>query len=383
MSLRVDVLLPNTSQYEVLHHFARKLFEAFQRQGYACRLLTKEEYSKTLFQSPPDFTVGFNGAPVDERGEFLCDQASVPHLSCLVDPPYRFLQLQTSPYIFVTCDDRFWVEAFKTVQHPNYYFMPHGVEKELAPDPLLKRAYDIVFLGTFIDGEKHRKSWRSEFPEPVWKAMEEAAEAALADENLHFMQALLSILNEKKQFDAIEHFDLASVGQELELYIKARDRIDLIRSIKSSQVDIFGGTVDDTGWQQHFAKQSNVVVHPPVSYHEALRIMKQAKIVLNSGLKNVYGAHERVFSGLAAGAAVLTSSNPFLREHFTDGESILLYRHNDLALVDDLLQHYLHDEQARQALVQAGRSLVMKHHTWDVRLRDLLPAVLPAIQALK
>ena len=43
MVFKIDVLMPSTSQYEVLHHFARKLYEAFVRQGAICRLLSGDE----------------------------------------------------------------------------------------------------------------------------------------------------------------------------------------------------------------------------------------------------------------------------------------------------------------------------------------------------
>lgn len=382
MSLKVDVLLPNSSQYEVLHHFAKKLYEAFSRQGYRARLLHKQEYFKTIFKDPPAFTIGFNGAPVDESKEFLCDKAFVPHVSCLVDPPYRFMNLQSSPYILITCDDRACTEMFKTVQHPNYYFLPHAVERELAPDPLLQRDYDIVFLGSYIDGERHRLKWRGQFPEVVWKAMEGAAEGAMADERLHFMQAFLDRINQAFTTEGAVVFDLAEALQELELYVKARDRTELIRSIKSSQVHVFGSGIDGGGWEGAFSGQDNIVIHPAVPYPEALHIMKRSKIVLNSGLKSTYGAHERVFSGLAAGAAVLTSSNPYLTDNFEDEESILLYRHEELGLVDEKLRHYLHHDREREELVRKGRDLVIEHHTWDARVNSLMPEIMPVLESL-
>lgn len=382
MTPKVDVLLPNSSQYEVLHHFARKVYEALGRLGYEARLLSRCEYTETLFSDPPLFTIGFNGAPIDEEGEFLCDKALVPHIACLVDPPYRFLSLQSSPFIFVTCDDRVCVDFFKSEQHPHYYFLPHGVEKELSYCPAEERVYDAVFLGSSIDPERHRLQWHHQFPEFVWKTMEASAEAVLADGGLHFMQAFLHSLNQAETLP-FSTFSLAEAFQELELYLKARDRIALIKSIKCSRVDVFGGNLDGLGWRELLAGQSNVVIHPSVSYGEAIKIMQRSKIVLHSGIKSGYGAHERIFSGLAAGAAVLATSNPFLSDHFEEGTSILLYNHQGLDRIDEKVHFYLKNEARRQSLAEEGRHLAMRDHTWDRRLSLLLPQLLPIICRLR
>lgn len=378
----VDVLLPNTSQYGVLHLFTLKLSEALKRQGFSVRLLPKEVYSRTLFESPPDFTIGFNGAPRDDNGEFLCELALVPHVACLVDPPYRFLDLQTSPYIFVGCDDRACVELFKTPQHPQYYFFPHGVEPELAPDSSLLRRYDVVFLGSWMSSSLRRKRWKEMFPEIISACMEEAAEEALGNSEKHFIQIFLNLVNAKADLSNIPLSSLAQVLQDLELYLKARDREDLLRSITSCRVDFFGNTTDESRTDLFFKDKPNIALHPAVEYSEAINIMKQSKIVLNSGIKSTYGGHERIFSGLAAGAAVMTSDNPFIREYFQDEQSILTYRHKHLDLVDAKLRYFLNDEQTRYSLVEKGRSLVMQHHTWDARLNKFLPQVLPAIRSL-
>lgn len=377
MPRKVDVLLPNRSQYEVLHHFATKLYEAFCRLGYDSRLLRKEEYTKLLFDDPPDVTMGFNGAPQNEEGDLLCDQAMVPHLSLLVDPPYRFLGLQSSPYVTIACDDRVCAEMFKSVLFPNYAFCPHAVEPELATDPSSARPYDVVFLGSFIDQDKHRHQWSEQFPKNVAETMVAAAELALQNDALHFMQAFIALINEKKAVEHIEHFSLPDALQELELYVKACDRIKLIRSITSSEVHVFGSTVEDSNWKDLFAAQSNVIVHPAVNYGEALHIMQQSKIVLNSSVKSVYGAHERIFSGLNAGAAVLTSANPYLRDHFEDDVSILFYQHKELGLIDEKVVKMLAATQKRQSIAVAAQQLISKHHTWDRRINEFLVPLMP------
>lgn len=383
MTLKVDVILPENSQYLVLHHFTEKLFEAFQRKGYQARLLTLEKYKKNLFTNRPDFTIGFNGAPFDEISkEFFCDQTRVPHISCLVDPPYRFMRLLTSPYIIIACDDNYWVEAFKEEGYSNLYFLPHAIEPELAPDFTAEPIYDAVFLGTYIDPETCVKQWRDRHPEQICQAMEEALERPFSKERIYFPRAIIEALNSKMKKETIPQFNLALVLQDLEMYIKGRERIELIRSIKNTRVDVFGGSLTSTGWKEQFASQPNVVVHSEVTYDKAINIIRQSKIVLSTNMKSSQGGHERIFSALALGSAVLTSSNSYLEEHFKDSKSILLYSPYDLSILDDKVFLFLQDDITRKESIQNGRELVMSKHTWDERLSEFMPKVLPVIQAL-
>ena len=51
MRYKIDVLMPNFSQYNALHYFTRKFYEAFQRAGHECRLLDGEERYFSLWKA--------------------------------------------------------------------------------------------------------------------------------------------------------------------------------------------------------------------------------------------------------------------------------------------------------------------------------------------
>jgi len=46
---RIDLFMPTVSQYEVLHHLTRKLYEALTRQGVNCRLLVGDKKKSKAF----------------------------------------------------------------------------------------------------------------------------------------------------------------------------------------------------------------------------------------------------------------------------------------------------------------------------------------------
>lgn len=359
----IDVLLPSTSQYNVLNHFTLKLYEAFIRQGTKCRLLSGDERIYATLSNPPDFTIGFNGALKMEDGTFFCDHINVPHVSCLVDPPFRFLELIKSPNIIISCDDQEGCALLKARGFDRAIFMPHAVEPELAPDSTVDRIYEISFLGTCIDPTKQKEQWGKKFSAKTLHFMEEAASVCLENNKISFMTVLL------KYFDPAKD---QQVFEAVEIYVKGVDRLKLLHSFPDCQIHVFGAGLEGEEWKKILKNEVNFIVHSPVSYLQALEIMKQSKIVLNSSIKNKRGAHERVFTAAACGAVVITNDNSWMREQFRDEKELILYNNQDLTKCSKLVKSLLENEDKRRSIAEEGRKHVMAGHTWDHRVRHLL-----------
>lgn len=381
----VDILTPYFSQYNAQHHFTQKLYEALSRTSLRCRIIEFEEARKHLLLDPADFTISFNSAPTLQDGSLLCDYMEIPHVACLVDPSFHITSFLNNTHMLTTCDDQASA-AFAKLLNPRIYFFPHAVERELSPDPTKEKIYDVVMLASFIDCEGRRKNWKNQYSPLIYGAMEETIKRSLTDESTSFIFAFLEELG--KAFknttkDPMEDPGIIEAFKELEQYIKGRDRIDLIESVKSHKVHVFGNSGDELTWETYFKKNPNVIVHPSISFTEALEVMKQTKILLNSSIKNKHGAHERIFSGPACGAVVVTNDNSYMRELFVDGEEIVLFRRSEFNKVDKTINLLLNDENRRQAIAEAGRKKVMANHTWDHRVAQLLPQILPEIEKLQ
>lgn len=372
---KIDVLMIRMSQYNVLHHFTAKLYEAFVRAGCSTRLFEGDGIVKGPKDAPPDMTVGFNGAPRNAAHELFCDNYHIPHLSLLVDPPYRFLYLTSSPYTLIGCDDRVGCSLLQTVDFKRGFFLPHAVEPELAPLPDQERIFDVAMLATFIDHEQRRKKWRSLFPPALCKIMDIAIEITFSDSTTSFITAFNNVLlyqQKKHPKRTFEGVFLGNVLEELEMYVKGRDRAALIKSVPDSMVHIFGNNLDQLDWKSYLGtKHPNIYVHGSVSYPQALEIMKKTKIVLNPSLKNKDGAHERIFSGLACGALVVTNESRYLRETFKDNQGLYFYAPHHMEKIREDVNTYLLDEDKRYLEAKMGREIVMKHHTWDNRVAEI------------
>lgn len=388
---KIDVFMPPLSQYSVLHHFTRKLHEALQQQGIASRLLEAKRHDPgpfldTLLKDPPDCTLSFNGLLPDDQGRFLSDMIHIPHVACLVDSPINFLALIRSPYSIVTCVDRAAVDFFHGLGFKNAVFMPHAIESTIAPEPGNKRDFEVVMLSSCIDHEEIRNSWKKKYPSALRQALEEAAELTLSDQETPYYQAFVAALD--RQVSKQTGIDPSTVDfvtclDDLEMYIRGKDRLELVKAITDARVDIFGSAEGLTGWKKHLGNKRNVTIHDPVPFDQALATMKHSKIVLNSSpwIKN--GGHERIFYGLACGALVITNENIFMREQFKDGESIVFYQHHKWDKANHRVNEYLANADKRTQIVEKGRQLVLSNHTWQQRAAQLIRDIGPIVSQIR
>lgn len=376
-----------SSQYRALHHFTFKLHEAIQRAGFQSRLLENQEQYSILHTDPSDLIVGFNGVPRTNQKELLCDDLKIPYLSLLVDPPYRFFYLVQSPWTIIGCDDQFGCTLLQSLDFTRSIFLPHAVEPELSPLKDEEYLFEVVMLATFIDYEERRNQWKSKFPPSICKVMDDAIELTFSDPTVPFIAALdLALIEDQKKHPTVpfEGVFLTEVLEELEIYIKGRDRINLLKAVPDCTVHLFGHTVDELDWKKYLGtKHPNIAVHSSVSYAQALEIMKKSKILLNPSIKNKAGAHERVFTGLATGAQVVTYDSSYLRETFKDKQGLIFYSPSNLDSLNEQITFYLANEKERHQEVERGRKIVEKHHTWDHRVKEMLSQAAPFLKSMK
>jgi spore maturation protein CgeB len=391
MIKRIDLFMPPLGQYGVLHHFTKKFYEALIRCGVDCRLLEAERrnpkpFLTKLFNNPPDCTLSFNGLLPDDEGRFFCDLVKIPHVACLVDSPNHFFQLIKSPYTIITCVDKFSCEFFRGMKHKNVLFMPHGIDKNIHYDPDNERTYDVLLPASYIDFEGISNRWQSKYPAHLRRAMHEAAELTLADQNTSYVQAFVQALSKHANGEAhqkLDTLDFVTLLDELEMYIRGLDRVRLVQSIPNVRIDIFGAGHTEAIWQHHLGKDHNVVLHKPVPFEEVIELMGHAKIVLNSCSWIKDGTHERLLASMACGAISLARQTAYLSQHFTDGKDILFYNGQDMEALDKTVEVLLKDDSKRQLIAKKGHDIVMHHHTWDHRAANLIRELGPMVEEIR
>lgn len=374
--MKICVIEPEGSQYDVLNHFSKSLSRALSSQGVEIVTVPATFIQDKKFLNGFDCTLSFN-LVLMRNGVNLWDQIQFPHICLTVDSVDFFIDYGTSPYCIVTVRDKAFYRMFKHLHYDKVMLMYHAVDANLTPDWERPRPYPVVYLGSYFDGS-YVEDMEKQLPEWVLKLVDQAVDKTLSDDCTPYHAAFLEACKEAQippvELAFLPHTDLMHL---IEYKIRQKDRLNLIRSIKKHEVHIFGSG----DWEGAFKDQPNVIIHPEVNFEEALEICRSAKIVLSSSPNSKERGHERVFYAYGCGACPLTGQNLFFKEYYRDRESILFY--SNYEEIDDKLTPYLQDENLRQALVKKGWEITLQNHTWDKRAQEIILQAPPMIEKIK
>lgn len=382
-------LLSCHNLYESKRYFSQKLSEAFQRAGVEAPILSwshgpvPAEVIQQIEELKPDLTCSFHQLPPQNNTRYFWDETKRPHWTILVDPAFYDLELMQSPYSLISCVDRSDCALLRSYHFDHVFFCPHAVERELISPIHTEREYDVILLGTCYDPDNLRAYWQKQYSQEINAALDDAIEIVLGDNKTSFFRALMQALT-LQEIDPHEvEFD--QLAYYVDSYTRGIDRLQLVRSIKTASVHVFGGKCwreekPIADWSYYLSKQANVTLHPPVNFVDALELLKRSKVCLNSMPFFKDGSHERVFAALACGALPLTSDNLYMREIFDEGQDLLFYQFTALNEVEEKVNAHLQDTRRREQMVARGQEKVKQRHTWDHRVQTFLselPALLP------
>lgn len=388
---RIDLFMPVKGKNSILGHFTKELGNAIERQGVKVRFLEAKydkpkEFLDQLFADPPDCTLSFNGLLPDSQGRFFCEMIKTPHVACVVDWAVNFLPLVRTPFNVIVADDRYDQEFFKGMNFSQSLFMPQAADAELTYDQKAPRIYDVVLFSSFNDPVAIAHGWNEHYSPIACQVIEQAADILLSDLDISYAQAIVKVIDEMMRGPVVidpNELNIIALLTELETYLKAKNLLKVLESLGDLRIDIFGNAPSLTAWNKLTGGNENVRAHDSVPFDQAVEIMKQSKIVINTCPTKKFGGHERIFYALMCGALPLTPDNIYLREFFKDGESIATYQLGNWRSINETVKYYLADEKLRQKVVAQGREEVLRSQTWDVRAKKLLEEIEPMIAGMK
>lgn len=370
------------NQYESKRHFTVKLAEALERGGLKTQVFDLQDNRislddwNALTAFDPQLTVSFHTTFRNPSGKFYWEEMEVPHFFPLVDPAVYALEMIQSPYCVtssVDADDVVWL---KQNGYERVFYWPHAVEREMLEGQPEEKVYDVVFLGTCTDFEGTRLRWRERYSPEVVKVLEGAAEKILSGCDEPMTKVLAdgwgaSGLNPKE-------VNFKELYRQLDDYTRGKDRYELIAAIEDVPVVVFGepswtNPIPGIGWEAYLGDKKNVTVKPPVKYGEALQILRQSRMCLNSNIFFRDGSHERVLMGFACGCLPVTNDNGFIKKEFA--KDAVKYTAGQWKTVNGEIQHLLSTPREYEARLMRGKERVRLHHTWDQRAATFLEEI--------
>ena len=149
-----------------------------------------------------------------------------------------------------------------------------------------------------------------------------------------------------------------------------RDRHYTIEKIVSSGIKLH---VFSENWEMYQGEgRENLIIHPMIYGEEPYRVWAQSKIGLNIMRGHKAGMTERVANIMLCGTCCLSDETIYLREHFTAGEDIVLFRRTELDELSDKIRYLLAHDDERERIAAAGQEKAFREHTWRARAEQLL-----------
>ncbi len=382
------VLIKGPSQYGSLRLHIDQLAQAFRDLAHEAEVvdLTQDGLAamERTTRNPPDAYLAINGVGSDyaNANGSVYEQIGAAYVTLYVDHPVhqvdriptRFRKhaaffLDRSHVQFVSA----WPSA-KGLAHMD--FLPPGANE--LPEPIdtsdaafAQRDIPLLFTGTY----------RGQ-PQPVWAAwpdspakeiVGEIAGRMTQDARLPILEALKASLADRGASlngELLNQFaPLLQVPQAYaEIY--HRDRLLHLLGRAGVPVQIYG-----LGWQPLVDQYPSFAYGGVGSFEETLSLLRRARLVLNINNGFVSGGHERVFTAMCAGAAVVTDANPYYADVFHEGREIATFDWRKLDAAPAQILALMDDTPALAALARAGHKRAMTDHRWTERAAKLVKVI--------
>lgn len=383
------LILDRFSNYGFMNIHIKQVTAAFERMGWKTTVFNMGEddyYEKldALLAEHFDllFSISYFGH-VQHRGKPLSAHLNCPAVVMHLDHPSFF-------YDWVNDTPQNTIVTWLCDSHIEYVHREWGVNKfraqacippggniDTAPTDttveqfLENRTIPVLFTGTFHGPPKRR--WQDEFPAPANTLMDTIADIALASDELP-VEAAMDMAMDALGYGP-DHPVRGPVHKYiyiLSLFVHDTRRYAALKALDKAGVNVH---VYGKGFDSHIYRFKNFTYGGVGNFYETLSLIQQAKIVLNSNTNFVWGAHERVFAAQLGGAAVLTDTSRWYRNHFTDGEDILMYRWEQLEKMPEIALSALGDPERLFRIAKAGQHAAESQHRWDNRIADVLKLV--------
>jgi len=372
--------------YDTLDLFGEQLQMAFSSMGCESFIYDAREQEKSkaaLLTMLSDkkrkaAVVTFNnmGYNLEQDGMNVWEHYGVPYIDILMDHPFHFERpLKEMPSTaIVLCTDRNHVKYIR-----RYYknilrtdFLPHaGVELGRKHKPLKERNIDVLYAGALpiYTVAKMIPSLDEMYGLDLRDMMQEV----LRDLILHPDKTTEQAIEEYVQVSRYAENELSEEELRrvivhmrfLDSYATSFFREQVVRSLVENGIKV---TAYGVGWDQ-CEWSNNPYLHygGKVLAPEILPLMNDAKVVLNTMTWFKAGAHDRIFNGMLAGAAVVTDDSTYLRHECTDGKELVMFKRSEITGMPDRVCDLFGHMEQMQEMADKGLAFARANHTWKNR----------------
>lgn len=357
--------------------------------GAECLVLDAAQMEQELFrlkdilQEPVTAVISLNNVGLHlelENGKNIWDSFQIPFYNIMMDHPFHYKEaLETAPaQMVLLCMDRNHVEYVKRF-FPNVRtvrFFPHAGMKadgymEAARIPLQERKIDVLYAGGLsryaAEGLVPDLGKITDFD--AFELVRRALERLICENHLTTEYVIEQCLREMGLvFDDQKLGEIIAKLRFVDSFAVSFYREQIIRTLAEHGITV---TVFGTGWNRIEWEHSNLIYGDEIPPKQILELMNQSKVVLNTMTWFKKGAHDRIFNGMLAGAAVVSDESEYLQEQFTNGQELQMFSLNERKGLVEMVKDVLEHPKRAQPMADCGYEAAKAHHMWKNRLEIL------------
>jgi hypothetical protein len=383
------VVFKGQSRYGSLRLHADQLCAALAALGHETSIVDLMEPDanaqlKASFDPRPDAYLGFGGVGVDikSNGASIYDLLGCVFASVHVDNPVHHIGRLSAPVgrhvaFFLDRSHVDFVRAWPGGRRlAAAAFLPPGANTlpepvDTSDEAFARRDIPLLFTGTYR-GEPDAP-WRAQPDGAVKTIMEEIAQRMRAEASLPILEALRGaldhVLRTPLNDDLLAKF--TPLLHQPQLYAEAWHRNALVETLGAAGAPL---SIWGVGWAPMVERFPSFTWGGEGSFEETLSLLRRARLVLNTNNGFVDGGHERVFTAMCGGAAVLSDGNPWYAQAFTPGE-LATFDWKRMNAVPGQIQALLADETALAAQARAGHARAQAEHSWRARAETIVQTI--------
>jgi hypothetical protein len=377
------LVIVNDARFSLLRSTSSALAEGLSALGHDAELV--------CFPDPADgrdaFEAGYSEvqdkiqAQIDAGSDFF-----VVDTNCKLNytglrrngPLRRFSYVTDAPwsqfeYIHTVADDTTisYVDRNHAAFHSRFasgrrtVFLPHG-GPQADPDWFDDRPIDVLFIGNLAPPCRMAEieSALTGLPDPVARAVRLAIDLILWEEGEPFAAFIQALASESLSPETLGMPPFLDLLRFIAAFVESHNRLRLLTNLGDVAVTVAGRVAPG-----FFERQpDNIRLFGVVDEQAALALMRRSRIVLNSVTVFPAGSHERIWYGMACGAAICTERSSFVEETLSFGPH-LLSLDEAIASNGGTLAEILSRSKGVLDVAHAVRSLYETNHTWHQRAR--------------
>ena len=237
--------------------------------------------------------------------------------------------------------------------------------------PIKDREMDVTFIGNYIPVQNLLS--KMDFGEDFkFNQVKQILVLLSKNKKASFEEILRQFLDDEKIEYSEEDFpEKVEELSTINLCLRTIYREKLIRTITNADIKIhvFGDDWDsfkcDKPW--------NIIRSAErIETGEAVKVIQNSKISLNSMplLKN--GVHERVLTAMLQKAVALTDTNEYIEENFNKGKELVTYDLTKIFKIPKKITELLDNDTLMQSIADRGYIRASSDYMWKDRVDELL-----------